>query len=71
MRGACSSVASLSAGLSPLPPCHGKIFKSEAPLFIAKACYLFIQDITARAWACADHGRRKGVQVCPHPHLLY
>lgn len=36
---------------------------AEVPVLVAKACELLIEDLTERAWCCAEAGKRKGIQV--------
>ncbi|KAK7249008.1 histone-like transcription factor [Aureococcus anophagefferens] len=35
---------------------------SEAPVVFAKACELFIREITTRAWTCTEENKRRTLQ---------
>jgi nuclear transcription factor Y gamma len=39
------------------------MISAEAPVLFAKACELFILDLTMRAWAASDDGKRRILQV--------
>jgi hypothetical protein len=43
-----------------------KMISAEAPVLFAKACELFILDLTMRAWAHTDDNKRRTLQV----HIL-
>jgi len=36
---------------------------AEVPALMAKACQLFIRDISLRGWICTDKAKRKSLQV--------
>ena len=44
----------------------GQMISAEAPVLFAKACELFILDLTMRAWSNADSNRRRTLQVRIH-----
>ena len=37
---------------------------SEAPVVIAKACELFIRELTLQAWINTEENKRRTLQVC-------
>ena len=39
---------------------------SEAPVVIAKACELFIRELTLQAWINTEENKRRTLQVCLH-----
>lgn len=46
------------------------MISAEAPVLFAKACELFILDLTMRAWAHTDDNKRRTLQVHTYHHLL-
>lgn len=45
------------------------MISAEAPMVIAKACELFIRELTLRAWEHTDENKRRTLQVKPLSHL--
>lgn len=39
-----------------------KMISSEAPLLFARACEIFITEVTMRAWCCSEQHRRRTLQ---------
>lgn len=42
------------------------MISAETPVLLAKACELFILELTLRAWAVTDESKRKTLQVIRH-----
>ena len=40
-----------------------KMISAEAPILFAKACELFILELTLRAWMHTDENKRRTLQV--------
>lgn len=45
-----------------------RMISSEAPVLFAKACELFILELTHRAWACSETNKRRTLQ---HTDIVY
>eukprot|EP00511_Aplanochytrium_stocchinoi_P002757 CAMPEP_0204836562 /NCGR_PEP_ID=MMETSP1346-20131115/25484_1 /ASSEMBLY_ACC=CAM_ASM_000771 /TAXON_ID=215587 /ORGANISM="Aplanochytrium stocchinoi, Strain GSBS06" /LENGTH=157 /DNA_ID=CAMNT_0051971377 /DNA_START=271 /DNA_END=744 /DNA_ORIENTATION=+ len=39
-----------------------RMISAEAPILFAKACELFILELTARAWCYSEHNKRNGLE---------
>jgi hypothetical protein len=44
------------------------MISAEAPVLFAKACEMFIHELTLRAWIHTDENKRRTLQVA-HPSL--
>eukprot|EP00834_Sanchytrium_tribonematis_P000948 NODE_19_length_47148_cov_1.447810.p39 type:complete len:123 gc:universal NODE_19_length_47148_cov_1.447810:7329-6961(-) len=40
----------------------GLVISTDAPLICSKACELFVQELTSRAWLSAQEGKRRTLQ---------
>ena len=43
---------------------HKQMISSEAPIVLAKACEVFIQELTFRAWIRAEANKKRTLQHC-------
>ncbi|XP_021761063.1 nuclear transcription factor Y subunit C-4-like [Chenopodium quinoa] len=39
-----------------------RMISADAPVLLSRACEMFIQDLTLRAWSCTEEGKRKTLQ---------
>jgi len=42
---------------------YAQNIRADAPIAFAKACEMFIMELTTRAWAHADENKRRTLQV--------
>jgi nuclear transcription factor Y, gamma len=47
-----------------------RMISSEAPVLFAKACELFILELTHRAWACSETNKRRTLQQTDIVHAI-
>ena len=39
-----------------------RMISAEAPILFAKACEMFVLDLTIRSWAYSEHNKRQGLE---------
>lgn len=47
------------------------MISAEAPILFAKACEMFIIELTIRAWVHTEESKRRTLQVCIWLYLKY